>query len=232
MQAALLAAAIAATPAMAFVRVIHASPDTPPVDIYVNQIPGPGVSPAVTALPFTQDTGYIDLPTGTYDFRVTATGSTAVALPILGANLNQNDFVTVAAINFLSNIEPLVLVDDNTIDPMNARIRFVHASPDAPNVDIRVAGGGPTLFSNVAFGENGGYVSVPGGSYDLEVFVSGTNNLALSVPGLGVENGFVYSVFAMGDVANLEAVPFVDAPSPGALGLLGAAGLLAGRRRR
>jgi len=227
------AALLAATPALAGIRVIHASPDAPNVDVYVNAVPGPGVSPAISNLAFTQGTPYIGLPTGSYDFRVTPAGATPVVLDVLGFNLNQNNDYTVAAINFVSSIEALALVDDNTTDPANARIRFVHASPDAPNVDIRVAGGGPVLFSNVAFRGNGGYISVPGGSYDLEVTVAGTSTVALSLPGVSVSNGAVYSVFAMGDLANLEAVTFVDVvPAPGSLGLLAAASLLTGRRRR
>lgn len=228
-----LAAAPALSAALADIRVIHASPDTPPVDIYVNAVPGPGVTPAISGLGFTQATPYVGLPAGSYDFRVTPAGAAApIALELLGVGLAPNTDYTVAAINFFSSIEALTLVDDNTIDPAAARIRFVHTSPDAPAVDIRLAGGGPILFSNVAFRETGGYVTVPGGSYDLEVTVAGTNTVALSLPGVGVNNGFVYSVFAMGDLANLQAVTFVDVPAPGSLGMIAVAGLLAARRRR
>lgn len=225
---------IAATPALAAIRVVHASPDTPPVDVYVNAMPGPGVVPALPNLAFTQATPYVALPTGSYDFRVTPAAATSpIALELLGVNLQQEVDVTVAAINFFSSIEALTLVDDNTSDPGNARIRFVHASPDAPAVDIRVAGGGPVLFPNVSFRGNGGYVSVPGGTYDLEVTLAGTSTVVLPVPGVSVDNGAVYSVFAMGDVANLQAVTFVDVvPAPSSLALLGLGGLLAARRRR
>lgn len=231
---ALLAAAlISASPALAGIRVIHASPDAPNVDVYVNAVPGPGVSPAISNLAFTQGTPYIGLPTGAYDFRVTPAGATPVVLSVLGFNANQNTDYTVAAIDNLASIEALALVDDNTTNPTNARIRFVHASPDAPNVDIRVAGGGPVLFSNIAFRGNGGYVTVPGGTYNLEVTVAGTSTVALSLPGVSVSNGAVYSVFAMGNLANLQAVTFVDVvPAPGSLGLLAAGALVTARRRR
>jgi hypothetical protein len=224
---------LAVTPALADIRVIHASPDTPPVDVYVNDLPGPGVSPAISSLAFTQATPYIGLPGGAYDFRVTPAGAASpVALELLGVNLQPEVDVTVAAIDFFSSIEALTLVDDNTSDPGNARIRFVHASPDAPAVDIRVAGG-PVLFSNVAFRGNGGYISVPGGTYDLEVTLAGTSTVVLPLPGVGVDNGAVYSVFAMGGVADLQAVTFVDVvPAPSSLALLGLGGLLAARRRR
>ena len=58
------------------VRVVHASPDTPPVDVYVNTAPGAG-APAIANLAFRGATGYVPLPTDTYRFRVTPSGATS-----------------------------------------------------------------------------------------------------------------------------------------------------------
>jgi hypothetical protein len=90
----------------------------------------------------------------------------------------------------------------------------VHASPDAPAVDIAVADGGPVLFSNISFKEIGDYLPVDAGTYDLEVRVAGTETVALEVPGLTLNDGTVYTVFAMGLAGGepaLTAVPSVDA---------------------
>jgi hypothetical protein len=105
---------------------------------------------------------------------------------------------------------------DNNSQPAagKAHVRFVHASPDAPAVDIAVADGGPVLFSNVAFKGVGDYLPVDAGTYDLEVRVAGTENVALEVPGLTLNDGTVYTVFAMGLAGGepaLTAVPSVDA---------------------
>lgn len=220
-----------ATASSADVRAFHASPDAPVVDVLVND-----TIRAFEDLAFEGVTAYAPLATDTYNFKVVpADGGPGDAvidatLPIDG----MTDY-TIVATDVLANITPIVLVDDNTLDAGNARVRFFHGSADAPAVDIRVANGGPTLFSNVSFQENGGYVSVPGGTYDLEVVVSGTNNVALSVPGLSVSNNTVYTVFATGLLADnsLNAVATVDAvPAPGALALLGLSGMAAARRRR
>ena len=63
-------------PAYGGVRVIHASPDAPPVDVYVNGDPGVAM-PNISGLAFTQGTGYVPLPTDTYRFRVTPAGAAA-----------------------------------------------------------------------------------------------------------------------------------------------------------
>lgn len=220
--------------AAADVRVIHASPDAPNVDVYVNQTIGVD-APAISNLAFTQGTGYLPLPTGLYDLQVTAFGGVSPVIDAQDVHIDQNIDVSVVAINFLNSITPLILVDDRTSDASNARIRFVHAAPDVPTVDIALAGGGGTLFDAVSFGNSGGYISVPGGSYDLEVQLDSDNSLALAVPGLQVENGFVYTVFAMGSQTqgNVQAVVFVDAiPAPGAVATSGAGLLMASRRRR
>lgn len=220
--------------ASAGVRVIHASPDAPPVDVYVNGEPGVAI-PAISGLAFTQGTGYVSLPTDTYRFRVTPAGAAAPVVIDATSPIDGATDYTIAAINFVSMIEPLVLVDDNTSDPNAARIRFVHASPDAPAVDIFAIGLGTPLFDAISFRGVGDYLSVPGGTYDLDVRLDSSGVSVLPVPGLSVQNGFTYTIFAMGSVAGgtLQAVPFVDAvPAPGAASLLALAGVLAARRRR
>ena len=76
--------------------------------------------------------------------------------------------VTLAAIGMAPALEPLVLVDNNSAPAAGmARVRFVHASPDAPAVDIALKDG-PVLLPNIAYkGHADG--EVPAGTYDLEV---------------------------------------------------------------
>lgn len=223
--------------AHAGVRVIHASPDTPPVDVYVNTAPGAG-APAITNLPFRSATGYVPLPTDNYRFRVTPAGATSPVPIDATAAINGSTDYTIAAIGLLSGtpaISPLVLVDDNTINPTQARVRFVHGSPDAPAVDIFAVGLATPVWDAVSFGTSGGYRTLAPGNYNLEVRLDAGGGLALSVPNLQLDAGKVYTVFAVGLVGNgtLAAQPFVDAiPAPGAAGILAGAGLLAFRRRR
>ncbi len=226
-----------AASASASVRVIHASPDTPPVDVYVNTTPGAG-APNFTNLAFRQATSYVPLPSANYRFRVTPSGATSpVPIDATAAIDGATDY-TIAAIGLLSGtpaISPLVLVDDNTINPTQARVRFVHASPDAPAVDIFAAGLVTPVWDAVSFGTSGGYRTLNPGSYNLEVRLDAGGGLALSIPNLVLDAGKVYTVFAVGLVGNgtLAAQPFVDAiPSPAAAGLLAGLGLMGLRRRR
>ncbi|HMN95246.1 MAG TPA: DUF4397 domain-containing protein [Phycisphaerales bacterium] len=189
------------------VRAIHASPDAPAVDVLVDG------APAITSLAFTQASTYLQLPPDEYDFAVTPAGVPGIAVISASVALDSGTDYSIVAIGELASIAPLVLIDDNTLDPENARIRFVHASPDAPAVDIALADGGPVLFGNIAFTEVGDYLAVPGGTYDLEVRVAGTGTVVLPLPGIAVESDTVYTVLAMGFAfgkPGLEAVIVVD----------------------
>jgi hypothetical protein len=205
-----LSVAVVAQTGKARVRVVHASPDAPAVDVWVND----GV--AFSNAPFKGITDYAALDLGTYNIKVVPTGATEPVVIEADLTLEANDY-TVVAVGLLENIEPLVLVDNNaTPAEGKAHVRFVHASPDAPAVDIAVKGG-PILFSNVAFKEIGDYLPVDAGTYDLEVRLAGTDTVALEVPGLALTAQTVYTVFAMGLAGGepaLMAIPSVDAVAP------------------
>jgi hypothetical protein len=208
---ALLVLAMAVVSAQAFtpqtaIRVVHASPDAPPVDLWIN-----GIQFAVAA-PYKTITGYANGPANIYNFKVTPAGGT-IDTAVIDANLNlfYNKEYTLIALNNVAEIEALLLTDDNTNNPDAARVRFVHASPDAPAVDVKVAKG-PFLFQGIEFKGVGDYVEVPTVTTDVEVRVAGTNTVALTVPSVALEAGKTYTIFAVGEVGQgtLEALLELD----------------------
>ncbi|HNS51584.1 MAG TPA: DUF4397 domain-containing protein [Anaerolineae bacterium] len=216
---AVLVLALALTPSAfavdgkARVRVVHASPDAPAVDAWVNG------TVVFSNAPFKGITNYASLDPATYQVQVTPTGASTPIVIDASLELAADTDYTVVAVGQLAGIEPLVLVDINATPAAGkAHVRFVHASPDAPAVDIAVKGG-PILFSNVPFKGTGAYLPVDAGTYDLEVRLAGTTTVALDVPGVKLDNQVVYTIFAMGLVGDgtLTAVPSVDAAAPSTL---------------
>jgi hypothetical protein len=205
---ALVTSAMAAD-GMARARVVHASPDAPAVDVWVNG------SVAFSNAPYQGITDYAELPPGSYQVQVSPTGATEPIVIDATLDLAADTDYTVVAVGQLASIEPLVLIDNNSAPASGkAHVRFVHASPDAPAVDIAVANGGPILFANIPFKGVGDYLPVDAGTYDLEARIAGTDTVALSVPGVALADGTVYTIFAMGLAGGepaLTAVPSVDA---------------------
>jgi LPXTG-motif cell wall-anchored protein len=176
------------------VRVVHASPDAPAVDVYVNG------NETLSDVGFFAASNYLSVPAGAYDFQVTPAGSPAsdAVIDAQDVALAAGQDYTVVAVNTVANIEPLVLEDNNAAPAAGkAHVRFVHASPDAPAVDIKVAGG-PTIFSNIAFKGVGTYTPVDAGTYNLQVTPAGASDVVLDLPNITLEAGTVYTVFATG----------------------------------
>jgi hypothetical protein len=200
-------------------RVIHASPDAPSVDVLVNDS-----LRAFQDVVFNEITDYATVPAGFYNAKVVPTGGGPGSAVIdADVNLLYYSSYTVVAVDTLNKIAPLVLQDLNDpslllLAPGSARVRFVHASPDAPAVDIKVVGG-PKLFSNVSFKGVGDYVRVPAGRVDLEVRLAGTDTVVLTIPGVEFKSGTAYTALATGlafaSTPTLGAIVAVDASAPG-----------------
>jgi hypothetical protein len=107
---------------------------------------------------------------------------------------------TVAAIGLVADIQPKVLTDDPALAPDKAMVRVVHFSPDAPAVDI-APDGADALISGLTFPDDTGYAALDPGTYDLEVRVAGTQDVALQLDPLDLQGGNAYSVFAIGSVS-------------------------------
>lgn len=200
----------------AMVRVLHASPDAPAVDVYVD---GVKVA-ALTNVPFGTISGYLDIPAGDHNVKVYATGTTTG--PVIDANVTMasGGRYTIAATNALASIAAQVTRDEPSADCEGAQVRVIHFSADAPTVDVATAGAAPAdaVVKGLAYPNASGYISLPAGSYDLEVRLAGTTTVALALPGVAIDACNSYSVFAVGSAASpavggkaLQVVVAVDA---------------------
>ena len=181
----------------ASLRVAHASPDAPPVDVYVNG------AKAISGLAFRSVTDYLEVPAGEYDVTVTAAGDPSVVVFDATLELAAEDYTAVALGELASDDTEFgveVFEDENgRVFGETARVRVVHASPDAPAVDVTANDGAVTLFDGVAFGESG-YVEVPANDYTLQIRGDTDSNDGEVVADFDVSlnGGQVYTAFAAG----------------------------------
>ena len=197
MTALALAAPVLAQGAdQAQVRVAHLAPDAPNVDVYVNG------DPVLTDVPYTTVSDYLSLPAGTQQVTVYATGDTTSPVIDAPVELAAGGAYTVAAVGLVADDSLTAQVyEDDLRSPAsgNAKVRVVHASPDAGPVDV-VPRGGQALVAGLTFPEASPYAQVPAGTYTLDVNAAGTNQTALTVPDATLASGGVYSAFAVGTV--------------------------------
>lgn len=181
-------------PGKAKLMVVHASPDAPGVDFLLD-----GTKQNSSALTFPNNTAYLSVNEGSRSLKVNVTGTTTTVIDANAAFTKDKNY-SLFAIDSVSKISSL-LIEDNLAAPASgkAHIRFIHLSPNAPNVDVAVTGGA-VLFSNYAFKQAGAFTPVDAGTYNLEVRLAGTTTVVLALPGVVLTSGKIYTVFAKGFV--------------------------------
>jgi hypothetical protein len=191
----------------AMVRVLHASPDAPAVDVKVDD------ANVLTNVPFKTISEYLAVPGGTYNIKVCATGTDTC---VIDADLTfeAGKMYTVAATNVLASIEAQVLVDAPAPTADKTQVRVVHFSADTPAVDVLTQDGSTKVVENLAYPDATDYLTLEPASYDLKVCATADNTVCPLDPGaLELAAGTSYSVFAVGSLAGetLDAVVAIDA---------------------
>ncbi|WP_458189215.1 DUF4397 domain-containing protein [Haladaptatus sp. NG-WS-4] len=191
-------------------RVIHAIPDAPEVDVFVDG------GRALEGVAFKDVSDYLELEPGDHTIQVAPAGQgQGSALIEQQVTLEANTDSTIAAAGTVDSPEA-VLFDDDTETPSGdqVRLRAVHLSPDAPAVDI--AADGDVLVEGLEFGNASDYVEVPAGSYTLGVRPAGENE-AVATFDVTLDGGTVVSAFAVGlleaddEAQGFDLVATVDA---------------------
>jgi hypothetical protein len=198
---------------MSKIRVAHLSPDAPAVDVCLYPAGGTPTAPAVgtpEGLAYPNATGYLDVPSGTYDAAIVLAGadcSDPVAV-IEGLPLAADKAYTAAAVGMLAAANgqkafEVTLLEDNLGAPAagKAHLRFIHASADAPNVDVGVLANGAVtdVWSDVAFPTAGAYTPVDAPfTADVGVTVAGDTGVVIGFTNIDIPEGAIVDVFAIG----------------------------------
>lgn len=179
------------------VRAVHASADAPEVDISVNG------NAVLQNVPFGVGSGYLELPSGTYNIDVAASASGS---SVINADLtfSAGTDTTIAAVNTLAQIEPLVLMDDNSA-PADGQIkvRLVHAASSAGPVDIYITAphadlhAASPVIEDFPFKSDTGYLEVPAGDYQVRVTVADTSTVAIDTGAISFAAGSISTAFAL-----------------------------------
>ncbi|MEM7451416.1 MAG: DUF4397 domain-containing protein [Pseudomonadota bacterium] len=187
----------------AALRVIHASPDAPAVDVVVNDgFAAPLIEDLEFPNPAPNAVDYVEVPAADYNVKVTVANDPGVIAIDADLTLDAGVNYSVYAVDFLANIAPLVLVDDPRAIATEARVRIVHASPTAQNVDIYVTAPGTDIatvdptFPDVPFQAETGYTPLAGGTYTVTVVPAGTTTAAIGPIDITIADGGVYTAIA------------------------------------
>ena len=173
--------AVAPQGAIGFIRqnpvvfALHGSPDAPAVDIFA------GAAELADNLSFGELSSGIQVPPAAYtlDFRVHDNGP--VAATVTTPALEPGERYLAVASGFVGDatFTVLPLVDEFNLSTTSPLVRVLHASPDAPAVDVGVVDGGfsaiPAL-TDLSFGEasSAAGLTVPVGALTLGIAPAST----------------------------------------------------------
>ncbi|MEC8025598.1 MAG: DUF4397 domain-containing protein, partial [Myxococcota bacterium] len=184
-------------PDPADVRLLHASPFAPGVDVFAN---GNAIA---SDLSYAEGSDYLSVPAGAYDIALSPAGA-GIDATVASFNVSVASGLAYSAIAYgeLADLKLLALAD-NIAPPAagNIRVRAVHAAVDVGPVDLYVgssAGAAPTLLEQgLGFGIAGTEAEVPAGAYTVEFDVNSDGILDLQC---------VLPELSAGTIANVVAV--------------------------
>lgn len=202
-------------------RVIHASPDAPAVNVYaaIGLDPANRPAPVISALDYAQSSGALSVPAGSYDIIVEGIipGGNADVITVSSFALSNTAEVTVFAVEPVSAIEPLV-VNNSASTPSSSGVALavVHASPDAPAVDVYVTAPGADISSidptlSFSFKESVDAGVVPVGQYQIRVTLAGTKTVVFDSGTVDL-SGFGAQKLMIAALSNTSSVALATSP--------------------
>ncbi|MCH5377948.1 MAG: DUF4397 domain-containing protein, partial [Planctomycetes bacterium] len=166
----------AATPT---IRALHASPDAPAVNIWVNG------APALTGVDYAQGSGFVPVvEENNVQVEAIIPGGNAIVIDA-DVQLDYSTETTIIAVdNVAGPVRPLAITNpsDSRLTPGYFRAQVVHASPSAPAVDVYVTTLGADLNgaspvngagTPLAFEDYTGQLEVPAGDYQIRITPAG-----------------------------------------------------------
>ena len=186
--------------------VVHAAVGAPPVELYLDD-----VKASASAIAYGANSAYGSIAPKQYSVKLAAVNTIN---PVAETSVNMADgrsYSIFAYDTLLASKVKVFTVEDDLSAPAagKAKVRFIHLSPNTSSTKIAVdlATNNTVLFPNrtyadvVTDGSKANFISVDAGTYVVDVRIAGTTAPVppiLSVPGIVVEAGKIYTIVAKG----------------------------------
>ncbi len=191
----------AAAPGPAKVRVVNASPDLGPIELWVDGKKAGG-GPAA----FKKTSGWAKVPAGTHKieaFPVKAKGAGTATYSleeVWTGGLSYTIFVCgLAAEPSSATLEH----DPKAPAAGKARVRYFHGAPGLEMVDAALVDGA-TIGERIAYASNSGYVDADPGKWDLVLRRAGYDAVLHTFPGVDLKKGKIYTLVVAGPEGKRE----------------------------
>ena len=182
-------------PDIAYVGLYHASPDAPPLDIIMEQ-------GRINYYPlrYAEYTNYLNFYAGERTMRVSPVNASNVVVDTTFTFETEAAY-SIFYVNEYTNIQALLVEDEEvSLSLAEAAVRFVHLSPDSPEVDLNRSIGDDTtvLAEGSAYLDATPFTIVDSGVQSFQVNLTESGEEVLSIPDVDLRSGGVYTIVARG----------------------------------
>jgi len=180
-------------PETASLRAINASPNSPPLNGCLED----GVVAFNAIGQDSPGTTYAEVVATDLSLNFVADGADCSdpSVVSLDVSLTANTQSTLLLLNVFDEIEAVLLADDNSAPAAGmTRLRFVHAHPDGPQVDVNLSDG-TLLVDDISFRDVSEYVAIDAGELVLQVRSSTGDAILRTFAAVTVDAGQVVTFF-------------------------------------
>lgn len=180
------------------IRFVHAAPDAPPMDAYVND------ALIGEDLTYARATTSVAVPSG--DNRMVHIVTTGAAVEDTGIDAQYGFEPGQAYVVLVTGAgdELNLMITGTDLRPVptdQARLRVINASPDVGTIDVGMRPV-PTLFEGVNLGEATNYVVVDAGTYPIEIRPAGDEQMVEVRTDAVIAEGMSYDLVVIGRPAD------------------------------
>lgn len=173
------------------VRVLHSSHDSPNVDIYING------KRMIRDLPFKNVSSDLPLKAGKYHFDIYPSGNMVDSVLNKKITVEPGKSYTLATIDHVKKMRLLMFENHPGVPVNEAKVRFIHLSPDTQPLDLAVQGR-DVIFHNVSYKQATEYLGLTPMTVDLEVRKAGSKTVILPLHQLQFNANESYSIVFVG----------------------------------
>ncbi|MBO0958292.1 DUF4397 domain-containing protein [Neobacillus sp. MM2021_6] len=157
------------------VRLLHTSPDASNVDMYING------NRVIRDLPLKQVSQELTLQPGKYHVDIYPAGNMVDSFLNKKITVEAGKSYTLTTIDSIKKMRLLVFLNEPQVPLNEAKVRFIHLSPDTPPLDIAVKDR-DVIFPKITYKQATDYLGLTPMTVDLEARTAGTKEVFLPLP--------------------------------------------------
>ena len=174
------------------VRILHAVPNAPNVDVYVNG------NLIANNLEKKKISEYSTLSPSEYEFQLFPSGTYDKPLLSQNVQLIANANYTVSIVTLANNLYLFRLKDDNVpFTKSQALLRFINLSSNSPLLSLALPNG-IALFNEAEYLETTGYYQLSSGIYNFEVLLGSSEISTKYIKNITLNGGKFYTIYIIG----------------------------------